>query len=370
MFRNFGITLMLTHACNLRCTYCYTGAKLNRTMPLAIGQKAIDRAAASIRTGGTLELAFFGGEPLLEARLILALIAHARQKADARGFRLSMALTTNGTITGPDAWSVLMMPDMEISISCDGVPRVHDRHRRTAAGRGTAHQVVDTIERLAARSREFHVVIVVRPDTLSALPAGIRFLESRGARSIQPSLDLWTRWSPRDLARLERVVSRCARLWRSRMPELSIGWFDEKAGRLLGARDTDTARCGFGYNELAVAPSGRLYPCERLIGEDDPDNPMALPGNALDGDDFLQSRESDTRSHPACDDCAMSTACNTVCRCSNYVRTGDVTRPDGLLCTLNKACLVETARVLQQPIQINVGPQPKEMHHECGRSCR
>ena len=358
MFRNFGITLMLTHACNLRCTYCYTGAKINCAMPLAVGQKAINRAAASVHTGGTLEIAFFGGEPLLESKLLLALVAHARQQAHARGLRLSMALTTNGTVTGPDAWSVLMMPEMEVSISCDGAPRIHNRHRRTADGRGTAHQVVDTIERLAAHSREFHVVIVVRPDTLGALPASIRFLESRSAHSIQPSLDLWTRWSPRDLLRLERVVSHCARLWRSRTPQLSIGWFDEKAGRLLGAHQTDTARCGFGYNELAVAPSGRLYPCERLIGEDAPDNPMVLPGSAIEGDDFLQTQESEARSHPACDACAMSAACNTVCRCSNYIRTGDVNRPDGLLCTLNKACLVETARVLRQPIQINVGPQP------------
>jgi uncharacterized protein len=365
MLRNFGITLMLTHACNLRCTYCYTGTKINRAMPLAVGQKAINRAAASVRTGGTLEISFFGGEPLLESKLLLALVAHARQQVRARGLSLSMALTTNGTVKGPDAWSVLMMPEMDLSISCDGAPRTHDRHRQTADGRGTAHQVVDTIARLVAQSRDFHVVIVVRPDTLGALPASIRFLESRGVRSIQPSLDLWTRWSVRDLVRLERVVARCARLWRSRTPQLSIGWFDEKAGRLLGAHCTGTARCGFGHNELAVAPSGRLYPCERLIGEDAPDNPMALPGNAMEGEDFLQMRESEARSHPACDDCAMSTACNTVCRCSNYIRTGQVSRPDGLLCTLNKACLVETARVLRRPIHINVCPKPKEVYREC-----
>ena len=42
----------------------------------------------------------------------------------------------------------------------------------------------------------------------------------------------------------------------------------------------------------------------------------------------------------------MAELCNTDCRCSNYVRTGDVSRPDGLLCLLDQTVYRETARVL------------------------
>jgi hypothetical protein len=43
----------------------------------------------------------------------------------------------------------------------------------------------------------------------------------------------------------------------------------------------------------------------------------------------------------------MAGMCNAYCRCGNYVRTGDIRRPDGLLCLLNQACLEEVAARLQ-----------------------
>ena len=96
MFERFGLTLMVNHACNLRCTYCYTGEKLGRRLPLATGQKAIDRALHSLKPHGMLELAFFGGEPLVEAELILELVAYARSEAARHEMDLALSMTTNG----------------------------------------------------------------------------------------------------------------------------------------------------------------------------------------------------------------------------------------------------------------------------------
>jgi len=70
MYPRFGLVLMLTHACNLRCSYCYTGEKPPRSMEAHVGTRAIDRALASMEEGGTLELSLFGGEPVLEAGMV------------------------------------------------------------------------------------------------------------------------------------------------------------------------------------------------------------------------------------------------------------------------------------------------------------
>lgn len=354
MFARFGLTLMVTHACNLRCTYCYTGDKARRVMPREIATGAIDRAVASLAPGGVLELGFFGGEPLLEAELIQAAIAHARGACARRDAGLVLALTTNGTVTDPVAWLTMLTPDLELAISCDGLPEVHDRHRLTVVGQGTSENVLATIRRLVQVGRAFGVVVVVRPDTLDALPAGVAFLREQGVRRIQPSLDLWTRWSDADVRRLERVVAEVAKLWRYALPGFSVSWFDEKLGSLLGIAASPSARCGFGDGELAVAPSGRLYPCERLIGDDPPGHPLALPGHALAGVDFLTMPHAPGRAHAVCNQCAMEADCNTVCRCSNYVRTGNVATPDALLCAVNRACLAETARAMNEPVQLSV----------------
>jgi uncharacterized protein len=104
-----------------------------------------------------------------------------------------------------------------------------------------------------------------------------------------------------------------------------------------------TSRCGFGNGEIAVAPSGSLYPCERLIGADPPNSPLCL-GHVSDGDDFVQPAPKGERREESCTSCALLKTCNTTCRCSNYVRTGDVNRPDGLLCLLDRICTREAIR--------------------------
>jgi uncharacterized protein len=337
---------MVTHACNLRCTYCYAGAKSARAMPDDVATKAIDRALASVEQGGVLELGFFGGEPLLEAALISRLLGYARERARARRVKLSAGLTTNGTVWTADAWSVMSRPDVDLAVSHDGLPEVHNRHRRHADGAGSSARVIATMRRLCAIGKEFRVVMVVRPDNVPLLSAGVLFLRALGVRCIEPSLDLWARWTPDDVRQLEGAVGRCARIWRDGLPEFSVSWFDQKAAHLARVPMADTARCGFGEGEVAVAPSGRLYPCERLIGADEDGNLMRLPGHVFDSDDFLQLDAPPPCRSVECAGCAVRAMCNTDCRCSNYVRTGDATRPDGLLCALNRACLREAAKVL------------------------
>lgn len=346
MYDRFGLILTVTHACNLRCSYCYAGHKSDTSLPGPMGRKAIDRAVASLTPGGTLELGFFGGEPLLEAESVAGWIDHARQRTQAVGGQLTLSMTTNGTVTSPKALQIMTLPDLDLAISCDGLPDLHDRHRRTAGGSGTWEQVIATIRRLLSMGQNPRVVTVVRPDTVSGLCDGIRFLRDLGVRHFEPALDVWAQWGADDIAVLDRVIGDFARLWRDGLPDLSIGWFDEKTAQLARVPITPTARCGFGYGEIAVAPSGRLYPCERLIGDDDEGNPMVMAGHVLEGDDFLSYDAAPGRSDPSCDACQMLAMCNTVCRCSNYVRTGDVTRPDWLLCAWNQACLTETARML------------------------
>ena len=267
MYTHFGLVLMVNHACNLRCSYCYTGAKFSRAMPEEVGLKAINRAVASLAPGGTLELGFFGGEPLLEAARIAAFIEQARTRTRDAGVRLFLGLTTNGTQTYAEAWSLLTLPDLDLAVSHDGLPHLHDRHRRYPDGRGSSEAVLATLLRLLDAGKEFRVIIVVRPDNVDELPDSIEYLSGLGVRRFEPSLDLWTRWSSEDGPRLERAVVRCAQIWRDGLPEIGLSWFDEKAAHLMAAPLSQTARCAFGDGQIAVAPSGRLYPCERSVNE-------------------------------------------------------------------------------------------------------
>jgi uncharacterized protein len=230
---------------------------------------------------------------------------------------------------------------------------VHDRHRVTIDGQPSCKRVLNTIARLVRDGKEFRLVMVVRPDNVDALPAGMEFLYDQGVRRFSPSLDLWSVWTRADGQRLVKTIYRAADFWKERLPECSVGWFDEKAARLADVPLGETARCGFGAGEIAVTPAGNLYPCERLVAADEATNPMRLPGNTFDGIDFLAYQPSPGKAASECAQCAVQSQCSTTCRCSNYVRTGDVGRPDGLLCLWDQACLRETARVLNSHTFVN-----------------
>lgn len=311
-------------------------------MPEPIARTSVKRAAASVKPGGRLELGFFGGEPLLEAPLIAALMRFARRECDSRDVRLSCHLTTNGTRSDPEAFRLLADPELDLSISCDGLPAIHDRHRKSLGGAGTSKEVEALIERLVRAGRDFNVVMVVRPDTLHALAAGIRHLRDLGVRRLEPSLDVWGSWTGEDRARLRTAVSECADLWREGLPHHSIGWYDEVLARVAGVPVEASARCSFGNGQIAVAPSGRIYPCERLIGEDRPDHPWQLPNHALVGSDFL----SLCPAVPSPAERPIMPCGGTFCRCSNVVRTGSSETPDPLLQDLDRFTFEETLRVL------------------------
>ncbi len=339
---------MVTHACNLRCTYCYGGAKTSRSMPLEMGRKAIERGVASVEKGGILELGFFGGEPLLEPDLILALAETARYKMQRAGLRLAMVLTTNATVADGPAWSVMTMPELHLALSIDGRAETHDRVRRFPSGRGSSELALNTLKRLLAVGKAVKISAVVTPSGVETVPEEVIFLREQGVRDIELSLDLWSQWDMDSVKRLEKTIVCLGRLWMEGLPDYHLNWFDDKAARLAQPGQISACRCGFGKGDIAVTPAGNLYPCERLIGEDRSDNPMRLNGTIYDREDFLFGPAGEVRNAGACMGCGIEPVCNTTCGCCNYVRTGKIGEPDGFLCLFNQWCLREAQNILKQ----------------------
>lgn len=349
LYATFHLILMVNHACNLRCAYCYTGRKFHRPMPRRMGRRAIARAFRTIRPGGQLELGFFGGEPLLEAEAILDWVQFAETCADRQKKHLRLNVTTNGTLLHESAWRVMTHPAVQLSISHDGMAAVNDRYRKTIEGRGVSETVVGTIERLLAANIEFDVVMVVRPETLHSMQAGIQFLWDLGVRHFVWSLDHWATWTVSEATELQQQIYLCASDWWQRLPNGSLNCFDEAFAHLTQLESSCSARCGFGVTQIAVAPSGSLYPCERLIGSDDSSNPSRLNGSTMMGRDFLHPTVATRQVDDNCQACVLQPQCSTSCCCTNYIRTGNPNRPDGLLCLFQQACTQAVARLLNSP---------------------
>jgi len=338
-YSRFSLVLMVSHNCNLRCRYCYSGRKEKNLMNVEVAFKAVERGVNSVREGGVLEISFFGGEPLLEVDLLEKIIEYAKELTIRREIDLKIFLTTNGTILNDKVKALMENPSLIVSVSCDGSPSVHNMNRYDTEQRGSFLSVYKTIKYLQSRGREFTVVSVVTPNNVSQFLDSISYLKSEGVRFIEPNLDVWSRWSDKDILHLESSLKESVEFWWNNIPQLGITWFDEKLLQLNGNYKRD--RCRFGNGDITVSPSGKTYPCERLIGDDLTSNPMIIEHDIWNNNDFLTNYDSPERSSGECSVCTMNSICATDCRCSNYIRTGEVNKPDKLLCTKEQVCLTE-----------------------------
>ena len=55
------VSLVLTHDCNLGCTYCFAGEKFRKVMSPEVMRRGLDLAFSD--DAENVQLSFFGGEP-------------------------------------------------------------------------------------------------------------------------------------------------------------------------------------------------------------------------------------------------------------------------------------------------------------------
>lgn len=154
------LTLQVTQQCNLRCEYCaYSGIyENNRThsskrMSFETAKAAIDLFLSHNNSLSEVVIGFYGGEPLLEFKLIKECVNYAKQKVEGKRLRFNM--TTNGTLLSDDVVDFLAENEFLLSVSLDGSKEEHDINRKFLDGRGSFDVVVENVKRLCNRYPDF-----------------------------------------------------------------------------------------------------------------------------------------------------------------------------------------------------------------------
>ena len=142
--RNFHIIVNPTLDCNLRCWYCYEShIKDSRLTPDVLEGIChcieIKYLEDNIET---LQLSLFGGEPLLAKDEVNQLLHFAEDFCKEHQIKLSVDITTNGTLFSSQFLSTLVNLDVAFQITLDGERQKHDSVRCT---KGNAKGTYDTI---------------------------------------------------------------------------------------------------------------------------------------------------------------------------------------------------------------------------------
>ncbi|MCC7541099.1 MAG: radical SAM protein [Deltaproteobacteria bacterium] len=325
------VTFVLTHDCNLGCGYCYAGAKFNKRMPAHVAERALDLAFED--DPPRVELSFFGGEPLLAYDLLVDVAERARARGAQRGTEVRLSVTTNGTLLDDARARTLDALGVHVALSIDGTREAHDSGRPRMGGGSSFDDVVRGLDVLLRRGTTFETISVVTPANVRLLGESVAFLLDRGVPRIGLNPCYEAAFTDDDLGAWHRGLDAAA----AKMIDcfrggriVSITVFDNKILAALKGGLVETDRCSLGSRSVAVAPSGNIYPCERLVAEDE-DSTHAM-GNVETG---LVVRGHGCARGPVnteCEPCGERDRCSSSCACANLAETGRTDVAGGTQC--------------------------------------
>jgi uncharacterized protein len=265
-----AVTLFLTTACNLRCTYCYASAGDTpvRSMGLEVAKRGIDFVAANAlkRKSPHFEIAYHGGgEPTVNWRIMVESLEYARQKAAQVGLRVQAFSATNGVLT--DAQIDWLIANLNgVSVSFDGLPSVHDKHRLTVLGKGSSDRVIHSLRRFDAADFPYGLRMTVTADQIARLPDSVEYIcaNFRPRRiQVEPAYKMG-RWQDAPSAETGEFIAafRAAQL-RARRFGHALYFSAARLGVLTNHF------CGVTQDSFALSPDGNVSACYEVFSEDD-----------------------------------------------------------------------------------------------------
>lgn len=299
-----ALSLAVAQKCNLGCTYCYAqqgefgGAGKN--MPLEEATRAVDLLVNGAEEGARLNLAYLGGEPLVNRAVLQAATRHAAQLAERRGHPLTFSITTNGTLLTEADGEFFEAHGFAVTISLDGPRETHNLLRPFKSGSGSFDAIMQRIRPLLALQRRMQVSarVTVTPANLELRRALDEFI-GLGFHSVgfSPMLSSPSGIGEMQSADLETMLGEMIDCGREFERRTLSGQRYPFANMVNAMREIQRGThrpypCGAGAGYLGVSADGELSACHRFVGDE-----AGAMGTLDDGVDRKRQAEWLTERH-------------------------------------------------------------------------
>jgi uncharacterized protein len=275
-----ALSLAIAQKCNLGCTYCYAdqgefgGAPKN--MPLAEAERAVDLLLAQAQPGERFNLAFLGGEPLVNRAVLQAATRRARDLAACKDATITFSITTNGTLLGDDDAHFFEEFGFAVTISIDGLREAHDAQRPFKDGRGSFDRIMQRVAPLLQRQQRMQVSarVTVTPGNLALRETLETFIDA-GFHSVgfSPMLSAPTGRGEMQAGDLEAMLGEMIDCGRAFERAVRAGRRYPFANMVNALREIERGThrpypCGAGAGYLGVSADGALSACHRFVGDE------------------------------------------------------------------------------------------------------
>jgi len=166
-----------------------------------MGQSVVDRSIDLLFSapGKDLELAFFGGEPLLRWDMISPLCRRVHERATSEGRNIKFQITTNCWAVTEEMLDELSTYNTHFQLSIDGDAETqNDQRRAHKGGDSYAHGAANKLQWFMDRDLEHAGIMVIPPAAAPKMGENFQHLIDLGFRNIQLNYALGSVWTDED----------------------------------------------------------------------------------------------------------------------------------------------------------------------------
>jgi radical SAM protein with 4Fe4S-binding SPASM domain len=254
------LTVLISRACPMACSYCFAASK--RTSDVILDDECFRRAARWVvencqRKGKDFVLVIHGGgEPTVHMGKVKRFHSLAQSMAREHDVGFFSYIATSGLFSEEDAvW--MSRHFSRIGLSCDGPPQYQDRQRPRTGGAATSAWVERSTRIINREGGRLSMRVTVTPASLDGLESTVRYgRETLGITEIrvEPVYRQSRRcFSPADAERFVEIFLRAQTLAQS------LGGHFSLSG--VRPREIHGAYCQIFRNVLQLNPDGTLSSC-------------------------------------------------------------------------------------------------------------
>jgi len=359
------ITIQVTEACNLCCTYCYQHDKTPAVLDLETGKKFIDMILASderseqylqSRNCEGVILNFIGGDPLLEIDLMDQLTDYFIQRMIDLDHpwltRYRISVGTNGLLYFDPKFQAFIEKNkyhLSISITVDGNKKLHDSCRIDHNGNGSYDRAMAAVKDWQSRiggDDRVGTKITIAPGNIDILSEALIEFATGTTPFINCNCVYEEGWTLEHATKLYTELKRVADylVEHDLQDSAWISILDQVSGIKAEGEQT---WCGGNGLMMALDVRGNIYPCIRYtpssIGGKQPD---FIIGTAEHGFGYtpeeaqrikcLSCIKRSTQCSQECLDCPISMGCGD-CAGYSYEVTGKIGSRVTYICEMHKA---------------------------------
>lgn len=335
--------LVLTDDCNLRCKYCYAGCSSpslgSRQGPMnpVLAERWIDAVFDSASSAALRAVMLHGGEPLLNRPALRAAVLRTRLHAPDRE-RCALVVTTNGTLLEAEDIAFFRDNLVDVVVSIDGPPHVHDSMRASPTGTGSSAAAISAYMALRAADVATWVSATVDVTTVSEMPSTAEWLvKTLGAPDFS-----WNYLLPggdRDArAHQDYATAFAEGAWDSFVRCRALGVPEGRTLRLARAitgSGEHSVHCNAVGHQIVVAPNGAVGPCQALIHDATAFSNQPIDPDAVHRSDVFRrwASRSMPSLEPQCSSCVAHGVCSGGCAANAIALTGSEHGLDETYCT-------------------------------------